>query len=100
MGESANKALTENEDILTNGSNNLGRCQLSSFSTWSDKDSAAVRCIRTICSAFVSGGNASSGCPEDFKAFLHSKGKICTLKRFEHNRFNIIFRKCRSYSLT
>ncbi|VDH89642.1 Hypothetical predicted protein [Mytilus galloprovincialis] len=91
MGDSINKALKEYEKIITDGTGKLGRSQLPTFSSWSDKDSAAVRCIRTVCSALVSGGNASSGCPEDFKTYLFSKGKTCRLKRFEHTRFNIIF---------
>ena len=31
------------------------------------------------------------GCPEDFKGYLASKDKLCKLKKFEHNRFNVIF---------
>ncbi|CAC5411236.1 unnamed protein product [Mytilus coruscus] len=80
MGDSVNKALKEYEKIITDGTGKLGRSQLPTFSSWSDKDSAAVRCIRTVCSALVSGGNASSGCPEDFKTYLFSKGKTCRLK--------------------
>ncbi|VDI06295.1 Hypothetical predicted protein [Mytilus galloprovincialis] len=81
MGDSINKALKEYEKIITDGTGKLGRSQLPTFSSWSDKDSAAVRCIRTVCSALVSGGNASSGCPEDFKTYLFSKGKTCRLKK-------------------
>jgi hypothetical protein len=29
--------------------------------------------------------------PEDFKAYLASKDKLYKLKKFEHNRFNVIF---------
>jgi hypothetical protein len=39
----------------------------------------------------ASGGSSSSGCPEDFKAYLVSKDKLYKLKKFEDNRFNVIF---------
>ena len=80
LGERVNKALKEYEHILTGGNGKLGRNNLKTFQGWSDNDSSAVRCIRTVCSAFVSGGNAAAGCPEDFKSYLCSKNKTCKLK--------------------
>ena len=69
----------------------MGRNLNKDFSSWNDQDSAAIRSIRTACSLLASGGSSSSGCPEDFKAYLASKDKLYKLKKFEHNRFNVIF---------
>ena len=91
MGDSASKALKEYEQILTGGSGKMGRNLNKDFSSWNDQDSAAIRSIRTACSLLASGGSSSSGCPEDFKAYLASKDKLYKLKKFEHNRFNVIF---------
>ena len=69
----------------------MGRNLNKKISSWNDQDSAAIRSIRTACSLLASGGSSSSGCPEDFKAYLASKDKLYKLKKFEHNRFNVIF---------
>ncbi|CAC5395692.1 unnamed protein product [Mytilus coruscus] len=53
MGDVVNKAVKEYEIIVTDGTGKLGRSQLPTFSCWSDKDSAAVRCICTVCSGLV-----------------------------------------------
>jgi len=91
MGDSANKSLKEYEQILTDGSGKMGRNLNTDFSSWNDQDSAAIRSIRTACSLRASCGSSSSGCPEYFKAYLASKDKLYKLKKFEHNRFNVIF---------
>ena len=91
MGNIANQALKENEQMLTGGSGNMGRNLNIDYSSWNDKDSVAIRSIRTACSLLASCGSSSSGCPEDFKAYLASKDKLYKLNKFEHNRFNVIF---------
>jgi hypothetical protein len=91
MGDSASKALKEYEQILTGGSGKMGRNLNKDSSSWNDQDNPAIRSMRTACSLLASCGSSSSGCPEDFKAYLASKDKLYKLKKFEHNRFNVIF---------
>ena len=69
----------------------MGRNLNKDFSSWNDQDSPAIRSMRTACSLLASCGSSSSGCPEDFKVYLASKDKLYKLKKFEHNRFNVIF---------
>jgi hypothetical protein len=61
----------------------MGRNLNKDFSSWNDQDSAAIRSMRTACSLLASGGSSSSGCLEDFKAYLASKDKLqgfaCTI---------------------